>query len=186
MITTLTKTITRTAVDTWLRTVRVPVDAVVRATGADAAVIDRADVAVRRAVAGFTGDDELLASARRREAAIDLRDVATEKAAEAERLQHEADVRRREADAEARRAAQEAEARAAQVTEERRRRKAQEQQAQAAVADRDRRAAAARKRQADKRRLAAEAQAVTAAEKAAAAEVREAQLAEAERTLGRR
>lgn len=188
----VTKSVTRRAVDTWLRSARLPVDVARKVTKADPAtfgpglLFDRVDATVRQVAGTLTGDEELKGSGRRREAVVDLREQAAAKAAEAERIEAEAEARRLEAEEEARRKQEEADRRAAEKLEAREAQRRREEAAAQTVADRDRKAAAARKRQADKRRLTAEERAVAAKEQVAAAAVREVALDQAEQSLARR
>src|SRR5437588_29664 len=96
--------IPRTAVDTWLKLVRVPVDRGVdrlpgNGTGARPAAklaVDRADLAVRAVMARVLRDPVLLEDAARRQAAAEKRAEAQDLRAEAERRSEQADTRLQE------------------------------------------------------------------------------------------
>jgi colicin import membrane protein len=90
-----------TAVDSYLKLVRLPVDSAIRllpgnGTGARPAAklaVDRADATVRALIAGLLGDDTLREDAQRRRAAADEREQALRLHAEAERTAEQADAR---------------------------------------------------------------------------------------------
>ena len=105
--------ISRTAIGSYLRLVRIPVDAVIdrlpgNGTGpAPAArlVADRAEASVRAALASLLGDPELRQDAQQRASAADKREQAMRLREQADRTTEEADDRlaEREAQAERRR-----------------------------------------------------------------------------------
>jgi len=151
------KTMQRTALDRYLRTVRMPLDKAVdlfdrdggnSGAGAVRLTLDRADATVRDVAGRIWRDDELRAEATRRRVAADERERAL-------RLEAAAEERSAEADAEFRRRQEQA---------EQRRFKA-EQQAE------DKRRQAEEKRQADKRRAAEQAARTKAAVRKSAAKV---------------
>ena len=93
------QTIPRNALDGYLRLLRLPANAVVRALGgrhggtsAAELVLDRADAAVRDAVGQVLNDSQLRDDARRRRAAADERERALKLRAEAERTSQQADA----------------------------------------------------------------------------------------------
>lgn len=149
------KTMQRTALDRYLRTVRIPLDKAVdlfdrdgERTGADVVrlTLDRADATLRDVAGRIWGDDELRAEATRRRLAADERERAL-------RLEAKAEERSAEADAEFRRRQEEAEQRRLQA----------EEQAEA------KRRQAEEKRQADKRQAAEQAARTKAAVRTSAA-----------------
>jgi hypothetical protein len=89
----------RTAINYWLKAVRLPFDAAVHVLPANREVgntaglaIDRADATLRAAVGGLLNDSELLADAARRRAAVDERQRAVVLRQEAEEQQVAADA----------------------------------------------------------------------------------------------
>ena len=97
------KTLTRNAVDLYLRTTLAPWQAVGRFArlGGDRTsplevAVGRVDAAVREFVGRAISDEELLADAERRRVAADNRAVAIELHTEAERREQEAEERRRQ------------------------------------------------------------------------------------------
>jgi colicin import membrane protein len=90
-----------TAVDSYLKLVRLPLDSAIsllpgNGTGAKPAAklaLDRADATVRAMVAGLLGDATLREDAERRRAAADERERALKLHAEAERTAEKADAR---------------------------------------------------------------------------------------------
>jgi colicin import membrane protein len=90
-----------TAVDSYLKLVRLPLDSAIRllpgnGTGAKPAAklaVDRADATVRTLIAAILGDSALGEDAERRRAAADEREQALRLRAEAERTAEKADAR---------------------------------------------------------------------------------------------
>jgi hypothetical protein len=166
------RTLTRTAVDVWLRTALAPWSTVGRwarrqddRTSPLEVAVGRVDAAVREFAGRATGDDELLADASRRRAAADNRAVAIELREEAEERELEAEQRRQEREEQAEAVRQRAE----EAAEEKRRR-AEEKASQRKQAVKK---AAASKKQAVRKAAAQKRKTISKAE-------REARLAELE------
>ncbi len=109
-----------TAVDSYLKLVRLPLDSAIRllpgnGAGAKPAAklaLDRADATVRAMIAGILGDEVLREDAERRQAAADEREHALRLHAEAERTADKADARLEERQRQASRQRQQAKQRA--------------------------------------------------------------------------
>lgn len=140
------RVIPRTAIDGYLRAVKLPWDAAARTLRRGRSVspaelfLDRTDASIRAAVGRALRDEELQADARRRRTAAEERERAVRLAAEAEELRREADseFQDRQQTAEQRReeAERQAEQRKQQAAEDR-----QRQQQQVAEAERQRKQA---------------------------------------------
>ncbi|MFL5861916.1 MAG: hypothetical protein ACJ780_14235 [Solirubrobacteraceae bacterium] len=136
--------IPRTAVDTWLKLVRVPVDLGVdrlpgNGTGAKPTAklaVDRADLMIRGVIARILRDPVLYEDAVRRQEAADKRAEAQDLRAAAERRSEEADARLQERDRGAtrlrRQADQQAEAKAEEADRKREEKAEQAAEAEAA------------------------------------------------------
>ena len=150
--------IPRTVVESYLRVIRVPLDAAIErlpgnGTGAAPSarlVVDRADASVRSVLASLLRDPDLREDARRRRAAAEKREEAMRLREEAERTSEDADARLSNREAQAERQREQAKRRA---------------QARRTEADQQRQAKAERAAQAERKRQEASRKAAAASKK---------------------
>lgn len=129
------QTITRNALDLYLRVALAPASKVARFTrfGKDEMAplelaVDRFDATVRQFAGRALGDDELLADAARRRAAAENRETAIELRAKAEQKEQEAERKRQEREAQAERVRENGQSQAEQKRQEAEERERQRKQ----------------------------------------------------------